>query len=57
MHHRLPGSLNSDAIQGLPLAKLAEGRSPRTITGYRPELCVWFDQAGDKSGVRSGAIW
>jgi site-specific recombinase XerD len=40
--------LVSDAIEGLLLAKLAEGRSPRTITGYRHDLRVWLDHTGDK---------
>jgi hypothetical protein len=40
--------LISDAIEGLLLAKLAEGRSPRTITGYRHDLRVWLGYAGDK---------
>jgi integrase/recombinase XerC/integrase/recombinase XerD len=48
MNHRSSGLLISDAIEGLVLAKLAEGRSPRTITGYRHDLRVWLEHAGDK---------
>jgi integrase/recombinase XerD len=48
MNHRSSGLLISDAIEGLLLAKLAEGRSPRTITGYRHDLRVWLDYAGDQ---------
>jgi integrase/recombinase XerD len=48
MNHRSSGLLISDAIEGLLLAKRAEGRSPRTITGYRHDLRVWLDYAGDR---------
>jgi integrase len=48
MNHRSSGLHVSDAIEGLLLAKLAEGRSPRTVTGYRHDLRVWLDHTGDK---------
>ena len=48
MNHSSSGLIISDAIDGLLLAKLAEGRSPRTITGYRHDLRVWLDYMGDK---------
>jgi integrase/recombinase XerD len=48
MNHRSSGLLISDAIEGLLLAKRAEGRSPRTITGYRHDLRVWLEYAGDQ---------
>jgi site-specific recombinase XerD len=48
MHHSLLGLNASDAIDGFLQAKLAEGRSPRTIVGYRHDLQVWLAYAGDK---------
>jgi hypothetical protein len=51
MNHRSLGLLISDAIESLLLAKLAEGRSPRTITGYRHDLRVWLGHTGDKDVV------
>lgn len=38
----------SEAIEGFLHAKLAEGRSPRTIVGYRHDLRVWLAYAGDQ---------
>jgi integrase len=47
MHHSSSGLNMSDAIEGFLQAKLAEGRSPRTIVGYRHDLRVWLAYAGD----------
>jgi hypothetical protein len=52
MNHRSSGLLISDAIEGLLLAKLAEDRSPRTVTGYWHYLRVSLDYAGDKDVAR-----
>jgi integrase/recombinase XerD len=48
MHQSLSGLNVSGAIEGFLQAKLAEGRSPRTIVGYRHDLYVWLAYAGDK---------
>jgi hypothetical protein len=47
MHQSLSGLNVSDVIDGFLRAKLAEGRSPRTIVGYRHDLRVWLAYAGD----------
>jgi integrase/recombinase XerD len=48
MHQSLSGLNVSDVIDGFLRAKLAEGRSPRTIVGYRHDLRVWLAYAGDQ---------
>jgi hypothetical protein len=44
--------LISDPIEDLLPSRLPAGRSPRTITGYRHDLRVWLDHAGDKEVAR-----
>ncbi len=48
MNHRSSGLSVSDAIGGFLQFKLAEGRSPRTVVGYRHDLREWLIHAGDK---------
>ena len=38
MNHRSSGLKLSDAVEGFLQFKMAEGRSPRTIVGYRHDL-------------------
>lgn len=48
MNHRSSGLMLSDAVEGFIQFKMAEGRSPRTIVGYRHDLREWLAYAGDK---------
>lgn len=48
MNHRSSGLKLSDAVEGFLQFKMAEGRSPRTIVGYRHDLREWLAYAGDK---------
>jgi hypothetical protein len=48
MNHNSPKLVVSDAIESLLIAKLAEGRSPRTIVSYRHDLRAWLAYADDQ---------
>jgi integrase len=52
MHHRLSGLKLPDAIDGFLQAKLAEGRIPPTIVGYRHDLHVWIGYAGNTDVIK-----
>lgn len=51
MNHRSSGLMLSDAVEGFLQFKMAEGRSPRTIVGYRHDMREWLAYAGDKKVV------
>ncbi len=55
MNHRSSGLSVSDAIEGFLQFKLAEGRSLRTVVGYRHDLREWLIHAGDKDVTRVNA--
>ncbi len=55
MNRRSSGLRVSDAIEGFLLFRLAEGRSPRTVVGYRHDLREWLSHAGDKDVAQVNA--
>ncbi|MCC7360610.1 MAG: hypothetical protein IT317_14110 [Anaerolineales bacterium] len=48
MNHRSSGLKLSDAVEGFLQFKMAEGRSPLPLVGYRHDLREWQAYAGDK---------
>jgi integrase/recombinase XerD len=55
MNQRSSGLKLSDAIEGFLQFKMAEGRSPRTIVGYRHDTREWLAFAGDKDVAKIDA--